>query len=70
MATIVTSKLGKAYGASDGVNVYINPKKNRSGIEYLDTAIHESLHNHYPSMKESAIIERTKKIRLSTIAVI
>ena len=70
MVTIITSKIGKAYGASDGKNVYINPKKNRSGIEYMDTSIHESLHNRYPKMKEKDIIEKSKKIRLSTLAII
>jgi len=70
MTVIYTTKIGKAYGASDGKNVYINPKKNRNGVELIDTLIHEKLHNTYPKMKERDIMEKSKQIRLSTLAVI
>ncbi len=49
---------------------YINKSKNRSGIQYLDSAVHESNHFHNPKMSERDIINKTQKDRDSYLSII
>lgn len=62
-------KMG-AYSATDGKNIYINKSKNRNGIQFLDSVLHEK--NHIANMKSSerAIIKKTEKQRNSYLSII
>jgi hypothetical protein len=62
-------KMG-AYAATDGKDIYLNPSKNRNGIERLDSILHEKNHIKNMKMSESKIEEKTRKDRLSTLAII
>lgn len=42
--------------------VKVNKSKNKSGLEYLDTATHESVHFNNPRMSEKEVINHTKKL--------
>ncbi len=50
--------------------VTINKSMNRSGMEYLDTALHEASHLANPKMSEKNIINKTRKLRESIVAII
>lgn len=59
-----------AYAATDGKNIYINKAKNRSGMQMMDSIMHERNHITNPKLSERAIIEKTRKDRLATLAII
>lgn len=65
--------LGKdTYGESDNKTrtITINPKKNRSGVEFLDTMTHEKNHLANWKASEGDIINKTEKQVKSLIAII
>lgn len=50
--------------------IKVSYSKNRSGMEYLDTTIHESNHFNNPKMSERGIITKTKKDKDSYLSII
>lgn len=50
--------------------ITINKAMNKSGLQYLDTALHESLHLHNPHMSEREVEEKAMKQRMATLAII
>lgn len=64
--------MDKPYGAVNlkTGEVYINKAKNRSGLQYLDTSIHESVHFHNPKLSEEEVINKTTNLRNSIMGII
>lgn len=50
--------------------IYINPSKNRNGVEHINTIAHEQTHFFNPKMSEKNVEKRSDKLTKSILGAI